>query len=389
MQRAPYRSFQRPDADHLSLDSARTSIGGSYGAFSLAKTAGDRLIASVTYEQTSPGFEANDLGFQVRGDLRSVSTAVQYRNPTLSSWAREWSASLYSTISDNFGGDRIEERVSWFGNVTLLNFWELGTFGSLSPQVINDRLLRGGPLAQRPTAFRQQFSIESDYRKPLSVSVDALVGSDASGFRSRNIGLSVEWRPLSQARLRLGPSVQSAHSTDQYIDAIADPLATMTYGRRYVFANVRQREVRLDTRIDWTFSPWLSLQVFLQPFASAGEFTRFKEFTTPRRFAFAEYGVDAGTIANTPNGFVVDPDGAGRAQPFAVATQDFTVRALRGNAVLRWEYSPGSSLFLVWSQQREQALDDAQFDVGRQLGRAFADPGQHVFLIKFSRWIGR
>ena len=80
---------------------------------------------------------------------------------------------------------------------------------------------------------------------------------------------------------------------------------------------------------------------------------------------------------------------AGGAPAFLIPTQDFTVRALRGNAVLRWEYRPGSSLFLVWSQQREFATDDADFGVARQVGRAFADPGRHVFLVKFARWIGR
>lgn len=156
-----------------------------------------------------------------------------------------------------------------------------------------------------------------------------------------------------------------------------------------MFANVDQRELRLDTRLDWTFSSWLSLQLFLQPFASAGAFSRFKEFTTPRRFDFAEYGVDRGSIVATAEGFSVDPDGPGSAAPFSLGAEDFTYRSLRGNAVLRWEYSPGSSIFLVWSQQREQSLDAAQFDVGRQLGRAYGDPGEHVFLVKFSRWIGR
>jgi hypothetical protein len=182
---------------------------------------------------------------------------------------------------------------------------------------------------------------------------------------------------------------EKTSAPEMYVQAILDPLATATFGRRYVFADVRQREARLDTRVDWTFSPWLSLQLFLQPFASAGEFSRFKEFTTPRGFAFAEYGVKAGDVTPVAGGLRVDPDGSGRSPAFFIPAQDFTVRALRGNAVLRWEYTPGSSLFFVWSQQREQALDAANFGVANQVGRAFADPGRHVFLIKYSRWIGR
>ncbi len=389
LQRANYRSFHRPDAAHLAFDPARTALGGSYSAFSLAKSGGERVLASVTYEQTSPGLEVNDLGFQVRSDVRSVSTSLQYRDPLQSRWSRDWSMSVFGTLSDNYGGDRVEERYTVFGSTTLHNFWEIEVNGNISPQTLNDRLLRGGPLAQRPASSRVSFELSTDGRLPVILSVEGNVGSDVSGLRTRELTLGFDWRPLPQARLRLEPVVGSARTNNQYIQSVPDGTATATSGARYVFANVQQHEVRMDTRLDWTFSPWLSLQLFLQPFASAGRFTRLKEFTTPRAFRFAEYGVDAGTLKATADGVVIDPDGAGAARMFTVPAQDFTVRALRGNAVLRWEYRPGSSVFLVWSQQREQALDDARFNVGGQLARAFADPGQQVFLVKFSRWLGR
>lgn len=389
LQRANYRSYQRPDAPHLTFDPARRRLTGHYGAVSLAKTAGERLLGSVTYEETSPGFEVNDLGFQVRSDFRSVSTAMQYRNPFLSAWSREWSVSLFSTHSDNYAGDRVEQRFALFAETTLLNFWELSTFTSVSPQTMNDRLLRGGPLAQRPRGMNQGFELSTDSRRPLIASLELARSTDVAGGRRESVSLEIDWRPLPQARLRVGPAYDVATAVDQYVQAVADPLATATFGQRYVFATVAQREARLDTRLDWTFSPWLSLQVFLQPFTSAGRFSRFREFTTPRRFDFAEYGVDRGTVEATASGVRVDPDGTGGSPAFLIPTQDFTVRALRGNAVLRWEYRPGSSLFLVWSQQREFATDAAVFGVARQVSRAFADPGRHVFLIKFARWIGR
>lgn len=389
LQRANYRSFQRPDATHLRFDDTRTQLGGHYGAFSLAKTAGERLLASVTYEETSPGFEVNDLGFQVRSDFRTVSTAVQYRNPFIGGWSREWSLSAFSTHSDNFGGDQVEERYALFGEATLLNFWEIGLSANVAPTTFNDRLLRGGPMARRPRSMEQTVEISTDGRRTLIVGLEASRSTTVAGGRELGVELSVDWRPLPQARLRIGPEYGTARSVDQYVQAVTDPLALATGGRRYVFANVAQREARLNTRLDWTFSPWLSLQVFLQPFASVGEFTRFKEFTTPRQFAFAEYGTERGTVTAAPNGLRVDPDGTGASPAFVIPTQDFTVRALRGNAVLRWEYTPGSALFLVWSQQREREFDTVNFDTARQIGRAFADPGQHVFLIKYTRWIGR
>lgn len=390
LQRANYRSLQRPDATHLTYDPSRRSLGGHYGALTAAKTAGERVLGSVTYEETSPGFDVNDVGFQFRSDFRTVSTSLTYRNPLQSSIAREYDLGIFTTLSDNFGGERIEERVSWNATTEFLNFWNLTVFGSFSPQTQNDRLLRGGPIARRPASLVQRVEVTSDSRRTFIANSQLTRSTDASGLTINRAEFGLDWRPAPQARIRLGPSYETQRTTGQYVLTVPASRSSFSWPTRYVFANVRQNEVRLDTRLDWTFSPWLSFQVFLQPFASSGKFSRFKEFTTPRRFEFAEYGVDLGTVTPLGGGDVrIDPDGMGTAGPFTIPNQDFTVRALRGNAVLRWEYQPGSALFLVWSQQREQAFDDVRSNVVGQAGRTFADPGRHVFLIKFSRWIGR
>ena len=392
LQRANYRSLQRPDAAHLRFDPARTTLDGHYGSLTVAKTAGDRVLASVTYEETNPEFEANDVGFQFRSDFRTVSTSLTYRNPLQSRYTREYEMGIFTTVSDNFGSDRIEERVSWNVEATLLNFWKLGTFGSFSPETQNDRLLRGGPLALRPQALLARLTVNSDPRKPVIFNSQVSRSTDAAGRRRHSAELSFDWRPAPQARIRLGPSWEQERTVDQYVRAVSDPTVVTTpfFGQRYVFADVRQQSVRLDTRIDWTFSPWLSLQLFLQPFAASGQFSRFKQFQTPRAFDFAEYGRDLGTATPSASGGVtVDPDGIGPAASFVIPRQDFTLRALRGNAVLRWEYQPGSALFLVWSQQRQQQFDDVRTGIIGEATRTFADPGRHVFLVKFTRWIGR
>ena len=316
---------------------------------------------------------------------------ITYRDPVQSRFAREYEFNVYHTLSDNFAGDRIEHRVALIGRTVLHNFWSLSVSGTASPTTLNDRLLRGGPLAQRPASRALDVSVTSDDRRLLILSATAGHRRDASGQRAYTMEGSLDWRPVPQARVSLTPAFVQNAITDQYVQSASDPLALPVFdGRRYLFAHVRQREARLDTRVDWTFSPWLSLQLFLQPFASSGAFSRFKEFTTPRRFAFAEYGAVRGTVSVQSNGDrQVDPDGPGPAGPLLIPMQDFTVRSLRGNAVLRWEYQPGSTWSFVWSQQREQTVDRAQDDIVAQARRALGDPGQHVFLVKFNRWIGR
>jgi hypothetical protein len=172
---------------------------------------------------------------------------------------------------------------------------------------------------------------------------------------------------------------------------VSDPLAVSTFGRRYVFADLHQTTLSMDTRVEWTFTPVLTLQVYAQPFVSAGEYTKFKEFTAPRTYDFAVYGTDRGTIARSANSgaYTVDPDGAGPAPTFTFGDPNFNVRNLRGNAVLRWEYRPGSALFVVWQQQRSDFEPIGTFDASRDIGAIFRTVPTNVFLVKATYWIGR
>jgi hypothetical protein len=145
------------------------------------------------------------------------------------------------------------------------------------------------------------------------------------------------------------------------------------------------------TRVDWTFTPKLSLQVFAQPLIASGDFKDYKEFDRPRSFAFQIYGKDKGTITrdDATDRYTVDPDGPGDAPSFSFNERDFNRRSLRGNAVLRWEYRPGSALFLVWQQSRFGSIPDGEFDFGRDADALVNTQPQNVFVIKGTWWIGR
>lgn len=390
LQRANYRAYQRPDAGHLAVDSTRTSLGGGYYALSMAKTSG-RLTASVTAEQLDPGFESNDLGFQTRSDTRSVSTGTFYRQPEQTPLFQSWGVGIFSTLAATTAGENLERRLAIFSEAQFRNFWSVRLESNIETGRFNDRLLRGGPLAARPVSSRTEIGIGTDSRKPLIMEAGFEVAVNRAGARRQGVGVGLDWRPIAALRLRVEPEYAWNHIVDQYVAARDDALATSTFGRRYVFADVEQREARLNTRLDWTFSPYLSLQLFVQPFASAGRFSRYKEFTTPRQFEFAVYGVDRGTVTRDGSSVTVDPDGAaGPAAAFTFGEQDYTARELRGNAVLRWELRPGSTVFFVWQQQREGFVDgSADLDVGGQLGTLAGAPSRNVFLVKIAWWLGR
>jgi hypothetical protein len=174
-----------------------------------------------------------------------------------------------------------------------------------------------------------------------------------------------------------------------YVATVQDPTATRTYGSRYVFATLDQTSVSLDTRLNWTFSPKLSLQLYLQPFVVSGLYRDIKELRLPRSYEFDVYGRQTGTIQRDSTGvYQIDPDGAGPASAFAIEDPNFNFRSLLGNAVLRWEYRPGSALFLVWQQNRGNVQPFGDFDFSRDF-RALLDNGpENVVALKATYWLG-
>jgi hypothetical protein len=195
--------------------------------------------------------------------------------------------------------------------------------------------------------------------------------------------------------VQLSPTFQKDETAAQYVTTVPDSTDIAFFGNRYVFAFIKTRTISLDTRINWTFSRDLTLQLFVQPFIASGAYSSFREFAAPRTVKKLVYGQDIGTIARTPAtptsgaSYTVDPDGVGPAAPFTFADPDFTTRSLRGSAVLRWEYRPGSTVFLVWTQQRTGFDDAGTFDFGSAASAIFRDKAVNLFQVKVNYWIGR
>jgi len=176
----------------------------------------------------------------------------------------------------------------------------------------------------------------------------------------------------------------------QFVTKARDSTATATLGTRYVFAALSQRQAYLTLRANATFSPTLSFQLYAQPFAFAGDYSDFKELRARKTFAFNHYGRDNGsTISRVGDTYIVEPDGAVPGDTLRFRDPDFRTRAVKVNAVLRWEYRPGSTLFVVWTQSRSGYVPyDAGFDLQRDFRRElFRDRPTNVLLVKVNYWI--
>jgi hypothetical protein len=272
-QRSSARYFQRPDAGHVELDATRTSLHGWRGSLSAGRRGGDHWRGAVGFHAKSPGFEANDLGFESRVDSWGLEVPLQYRNLVSNRLTRSFQVDLLPSLQWNFDGDLLGAHV-FLGSVQQwANFWRSSTALSLYPERDSDVLTRGGPLARTPGGGSISQWIATDQRRPYSVSLSSTYAWNAKGGWGFMPNLSVTFRPSTALEVSLGPGYNRSHAVAQYVRAVADETAGRTYGRRYVFSDLDQTTLSMSTRVSWTFTPRLSLQLYAQPFLASGDYS--------------------------------------------------------------------------------------------------------------------
>jgi hypothetical protein len=392
-QQSPARYYNRIDSDKLSVDPNKTSLDGFATELSLRKSGGEHWRASVTYSEVSPGYETNDLGFQNRADYRALATGLIYleNDPT---HLRSYEFWTFETWALNYDGDLIG---NYYNAGTFIQFKNLWTFNAninYSGKTYFDRLTRGGPVAEGPRDLNFNFNINSDQTRKVSFNFGSSnrrdFPPDGGVFEYDHfVWAGIEIRPATNIQFSISPELGIERDSDQFVTIASDPLATRTFGSRYVFADIDRTTLSTELRLDWTFTPDISLQLFARPFVTTGNFYNYKEFTEARTFAFDIYGEDAGTISKSAEIFTVDPDANGPADSFSFDNGDFNFRSVQTNAVFRWQYSPGSALFLVWQQDRRSNDRFNDFQFGRDFNGLFDSKPTNVFLIKLSYWLGR
>jgi hypothetical protein len=399
LQRSSARYFQRPDRNQGSnaifsnrYDPSLTSLRGFGGYARLSKEAGIlRWETQINYR--SPGFEVNDLAFLTRADyIWALANLNGYwTKPT--SWYRSLWVTVGGQRQQTFGGEVNDAQVHLSTSATLRNYWGVGTYLQYRPEVYDERLTRGGATVRRAAQSYLSANFNTDSRKPLVLGAGPSYGRRADGGWDFSGYLDVRYRPAPNISLQATPSYTKSIVAAQYVTAFTEPAATAFFGRRAVFAGLEQSTLSMDTRVNVTFTPNLSLEMFAQAFVSSGEYGGFKEFTRPRSIEKTPFGPDRLTAVQGSGGrdsvYVLDADRDPATAAVTFSNPDFNFRSLRGSAVLRWEYRPGSTLFFVWQQQRSAQERFGDFALRRDASAVFREHPDNVFVIKASYWIGR
>jgi hypothetical protein len=378
-QRSSAHYFQRPDADHITYDTTRTSLTGLGARLQFSKATG-RLRFGNAYYTRSPGFEVNDLGIQKEADWNEdfiwVGIVESRPGRVFNNWnifANTWSWWTY-------GGERTFSQFNIDLTGELRNFW--GSFLRVGRRLPAVTLrLRGGPLLTEDGAWVAFGNFYSPMQNVLRLNGSySFYRSDSPGAWSVSWSPTVSWQPSSSATVSLGPSV-SRERIDNFYVAQAGIGATP----RYVVGAINHTTTALTTRLDLAFSPTLSLQLYAQPFLAAATYDDFKEVVAPRA---AKYGDRYLRFVprRSADSLQADVTGDGVAD-LRFADPAFNAKEFRSNAVLRWEYLPGSTVFAVWSQGRHADTDGAPFRFSRDAGDLFRTVPENVFLVKVTRWM--
>lgn len=381
LQKNSQHYFQRPDAHYVDVDPNATSLEGYMGRFYLVKQKGNVFINSAL-GFISPGFDSNDLGFLWRADQINGHFGGGYKWTT---------PGRYFRFAELLGAVFATKDYDW--NTTWSGIWQLGYFEfhnyysleyslAWNPQrTVNNARTRGGPQTLNLPGYEVNLSLNTDSRKPWVFGLGAnLYESEPSSFRA--LSGSIEWKPIPNLSVKVSPSFEKNGTPAHWIDNFEDPLATATFGKRYVFGELNQKTFSASLRLNWTFSPKLSLQLYAQPLISAGDYLNFKELARPRSYEFHQYA--PGLLSVDGSDFVIDPDGTGPASSIRFDNPNFNIRSLRGNAIVRWEYRPGSTIYFVWTQTRSEEEELGTFQLNRSLTRLWKANADNIFMVKFS-----
>ena len=395
------RYFQRPDLKTMRYDPKARSLNGWSGNLSLGKEAGTYQF-SVSASATSPGFEVNDAGFQTSADDIQLFAFVNWRDTKPGKVFRFAFAGNNLTYLRTFDGVNNGLQYNANLNGTFLNYWNSDAHFTKGWRVLSDNLTRGGPLATIPGFWNVSGGLGSDTRRRFSTYNGGFYSrNDINGWGAGWFS-SIDFRPSTATTISVQPSYNVSNSKVQYVQTQTDAGATKTFGKQYVFSEVLQHSLDLTTRLNLTFKPNLSLQLYTQPFMATGDYHGLKELARASSIDYVVYGETTGSTLQCFNGkdqaigcnspadiayYLADPDGAGPRRSVRIANRDFNSRSLNGNAVLRWEYRPGSTMFFVWSTSCAAGAVDPRFSAGDDVRRLCQGPSDNIFAIKANYWL--
>jgi hypothetical protein len=378
-QRSSERFFQRPDNDHATVDPSKTSMTGTGGTLRLGKKAG-KIIGDLALAWTSPGLELNDIGFLAQTDNIMQFLWMQYRviNPT--KYLRFQRYNINQWLEWDFDRRNTSNGYNVNGHVQFNNFWNFSAGGTYQVGSVSNADLRGGPAIRYPGYVNYWIFASTDQRKKLFVSINPEFKHGFNNYSNySDLNAEIVYRPINALNIAVSPSLNFSDSELQYVAT-----GSTTDTDRYIVAAIDQTTVRVSIRVTYMLTPNLSLQYYGQPFGTAGHYSKFKFVTSPGAGVYNDrfVHVPQASMSYNNGSYEIDENLDGNME-YNFDRPDFNFGQFRSNTVLRWEYIPGSTLFLVWTQEKNGAFYDSD-PAHKDYSFEFNQKAHNIFLLKFT-----
>ncbi len=382
VQQSPVRFFGRPDAPYAAIDPSLRSINGTFIGLGAAKVAGSWLWQTDIYSE-APGFEINDAGRIGQADDRGIGFTLRRRQTVPGKRFRYWEVGASTFNEWNFGGVHQGTILETFTNQTWLNLWQTNVRVSYFTPALIDNLTRGGPLMGFRASWSVAAGLSTSAANKTQWRLSPYYDADRMGGWTASLGAGVSMRPSDRIELTIDPSYARWVDARQYMTTLSGGTAA-TFGNRYIFAHVDRSEIATTLRLNYALGRDLTLETYARPFASSGRFYRIGELPAARSYDIRTYGTDGTTIQKFATDSIVVTDGSAR---FTLDDRDFNVLSFRSNFVLRWEWRPGSTAYVVWQQNRgDQTISPSRVRPG-SLFDALTAKGDNVFAVKLNYWL--
>jgi len=383
-QRGNERYFQRPDATHVEVDPTRLSMFGNKTTVGARKVNGTHWLWETNVDFESPELAFNDVGRLGTGDGIMVRGGLTYRETQPGAHLRGYRFRISETSEWNYGGERQFTRLTSDVDLTWSNFWRTRASIQYITPAQDHRLTRGGPSVGTPRGWSSSINFDNNSTDQTRWGGALRYGRNGWGGKTATVEANIAMVPGPRWQLSLGPSYELEVNPRQYLGTRSGG-APATFDNRYIFAFIDRTTLAVEARVNFTLKPDLTLDLYAQPFSASGRYYNLGELPEPRSRKLRSYGTDGTTIERQPDrGFEVSDGG----DTFVLTNPDFNVRSFRSTSVLRWEWRPGSNLFVVWQQDRSglKRIGD-RVDAGDLFGSLTAS-GDNFFAVKASYWLG-
>ncbi len=390
-QRSSARYFQRPDADYLEYDPTRTALTGYASNIGFRKSGGKHWLWNMSFNTESPNFELNDAGVLGQADDLDADGYLGYRDNKPGKMFRNYYLEISGYSNWNYGRSRQFSEAGLYGECTLHNYLYLyyGLRRQFPGQ--DDARTRGGPSMQNEAGYSTNMGFSTNQSGTTLFSGSFNYGVDELDGWLWTLGSSLSTRIGNRMEISINPRYTREDQPRQYVTSVADHGGGEgTYGVRYVFSRIARTTISSTFRMNYYFTSDFSLELYAEPYAANGKYHQHGELIKARGHDLRYYGLADGTeiehIVDSESGaeYYAVSDGD---ESFTLPFLDFGARSFRSNIVMRWEFRPGSTLYLVW--QRNLGEDK---DIGKTVGPgalfdSFGAQGEDFVAFKIAYWL--